>query len=87
MSKKFVKAWNSHMNDNSDESSITRLVPNKTDYDRAMELRQALIEVIQPVLSIIDAADRDGFEVVMGFGKGPLGKQAITVLRVMKEFK
>jgi len=38
------------------------------------------------VLLVLDEADKKGFEIAFAVGKSPIGKNAITALRLLKEY-
>lgn len=63
-----------------------RVVPSGTDVEAAADLREKMIEALNPVLLVLDEAGKKGFEIAFAVGKSPIGKNAITALRIVKEY-
>ena len=66
---------------------IAKLVPTKTDYETAKEIKQRVVELYEPLLQLLTEANRKGFQVQVGCGIGPLGHYVIQQLQIVKVFK
>jgi hypothetical protein len=66
--------------------AIVKLAPNKPDAELAEEFKKRLVEASAPLMSICDEIKDAGFEAQISWAPGPLGKQVISVLRLVKTF-
>lgn len=62
------------------------LVPGKPDPEIAAGIKKDMVEALGPVLVVLDRAIANGFVVSFAVGPGPLGKQVIAQLKVLKEY-
>lgn len=58
----------------------------RSDKELAEEIRQKVIEKIQPLLEEMSAAKRHGFDVMLGIQTDAQGKSFLQNLKVVKEF-
>jgi hypothetical protein len=63
---------------------MVELVPGKTDKELAADFRRRMLELYAPVMALVDEADAAGLQLSFGSVKGPLGKQVINSLTVVK---
>lgn len=61
-------------------SDIATLVPNKSDKEKAEEYKKRIIEAYKPILTILDEASKDGFNINAGCGSTPLGFQLVQLI-------
>lgn len=62
------------------------LVTGKPDSERAAEFKKLVESKLIEICAILDDAERDGFKIGFGTGKGPIGRWIITALEVVKPF-
>jgi hypothetical protein len=74
------------MNEIVHKTPMPTIVPGKSDIELAAEFKARIVEIYGPVMKLIDETNDAGFQVSITSGKGPLGKQVITNLQVMKVF-
>lgn len=65
---------------------LPRLSAVKTDIDLAREFKQQLGEAMLPVLAVLEAAKREGFDLQFGVGTDAMGRAHITQMQVVKVF-
>lgn len=69
------------------EDRITRLVPGKSDADRAAEIKQRAHVAMAPVLALIDEAAAAGFLLRwQGITPNAFGKHELVDLHLLKKF-
>ncbi len=68
-------------------NKIVEMVPTKTDYETAKEIKEEVIKLYEPLLKLLADANRKGFQVQVGCGLGPLGNYVIQQLQIVKVFK
>ena len=57
-----------------------------SDADRALAIKQQVLETLAPLCRSMDDAVAAGFEIGFSVGRGPLGKYVVTALKISKEF-
>lgn len=67
-------------------SNVASLVPTKSDKELADEHRNKILISLSDVCKLIEAANKDGFEVAFGIQKGPMGNQFVNALTIAKHF-
>lgn len=67
-------------------NNIVGLIPNKTDNELAEEIKKELIEAYEPLILILDKAEKLGFNCNVQVGKNAFGKYQIVVMQLMKLF-
>jgi hypothetical protein len=67
-------------------NEIAKLVPTKSDADRAAEHRERVIAVLKEICPVLDAARADGFEVSFSLQPDFMNKTAIAQLAIVKRF-
>lgn len=77
----------SHDEDIFEDNNIVKLASAGTDADYVARIKEKVIEAYQPLLKILNEADKKGFQVQIGCGQGPLGEYQIMQLQIVKVFK
>jgi hypothetical protein len=65
---------------------VAQLVPSKTDADYAAELRQRIVEAYKPLFTLLEEADKKGFNINSTVGKDYMGRFTFATLQVMKVY-
>ena len=58
----------------------------RSDAEIAEDLKKRIIEVYKPFIEIIEEARKQGFQITVQCGPGPMGNMLITQLIVAKHF-
>jgi hypothetical protein len=67
-------------------SNVATIVPNRPDKEVAEEHKTKILATLKIVCDLIEAANKDGFEVTFSIQKGPMGNQFVNVLTLAKNF-
>ena len=68
------------------DASPCIVASGKSDADRAQEIKDAMVGVLETVMVELNKAANDGFVVNFSLDRGPVGRYTITQLKVSKEF-
>lgn len=66
--------------------ATVKLVPGKSDAEKAKELREKVEAAVGPMLEIFTAAKAEGFEVMYSIQMDGLGHAYLHTLKIMKEY-
>lgn len=66
-------------------SALPRIVAGRSDKEVAREHVDAILPKLEEICQLIDAAKRDGIELVFGFGWNAFGKSCVAQFRVVKD--
>lgn len=64
-----------------------KIVPGKTDAEKAVEFKGRIVEALKPVMAIIDEAQREELNINYQIATDALGKATIVQLNITKTFK
>lgn len=67
-------------------AELLKMIPTKPDAELAEDFKKRLMEVYAPVLSLLDEINAAGFQANINTAFGPLGKQAIAHLAIIKVY-
>lgn len=67
-------------------SDVAKLVPTKSDQEKANEYKQRAIEASQEFMKVMTEASKEGFKFQIGFGEDAFGKVVITQFGLFKAF-
>lgn len=69
----------------SDEASVPRLIPTRSDRDIAEDLRRRFEIVLAPVRDLAEEAGNSEFMVSLAFGRDPFGRLTLSA-KLIREF-
>lgn len=67
-------------------NDIARIVPTKSDAERAREIKEDIIEKLKPVLESLTQAHSEGFKVNFHLGPNSFNQVILQTLIVSREF-
>jgi hypothetical protein len=71
----------------SNNKSIAKLVPTKSDTEIAAELKKEFIDAWQPLLQMMEKAHRMNFRVIVNAGMNELGHAFIHNMEIQRIYK
>jgi hypothetical protein len=68
-----------------ENDNVARLVPAKTDAEKAAEYKRKLADAMTPVCALMTEAKREGLTLAFGMAHDAMGRYFVASLQITKE--